>query len=170
MNITKTLSKLSKSSRPISDTEMLKWANTTAQKAKPSTRPIRSFKDPSLTTGLFFLDLLEAIKPGIVDPTLVINVSDNGDYEDRRQNGSLSSTYPSLRNGDMNQPSHAAKLAISIARKMNALIFLVPEDIVDVRPRLVRPSSALNELTVDTTVALLQILTFVGSLMSISQQ
>jgi plastin-1 len=32
---------------------------------------------------------------------------------------------------------HIAKLAISIARKMNALIFLVPEDIVDVRPRLV---------------------------------
>jgi plastin-1 len=32
---------------------------------------------------------------------------------------------------------YAAKLAISIARKMNALIFLVPEDIVDVRPRLV---------------------------------
>jgi len=31
-----------------------------------------------------------------------------------------------------------AKLAISIARKMNALIFLVPEDIIDVRPRLVR--------------------------------
>lgn len=30
-----------------------------------------------------------------------------------------------------------AKLAISIARKMNALIFLVPEDIVDVRSRLV---------------------------------
>jgi hypothetical protein len=34
-----------------------------------------------------------------------------------------------------------AKLAISIARKMNALIFLVPEDIVDVRPRLVRLNS-----------------------------
>lgn len=30
-----------------------------------------------------------------------------------------------------------AKLAISIARKLGALIFLVPEDIVDVRPRLV---------------------------------
>ena len=89
MNITKTLLKLSKSSqgRPISDTEMLKWANTTTQKAKPSVRPIRSFKDPSITTGLFFLDLLEAIKPGIVDPTLVLNVSETGDYEDRRQNG-----------------------------------------------------------------------------------
>jgi plastin-1 len=87
MNITKTLTALSKSNRPISDTEMLKWANTTAQKAKPSVKAIRSFKDPSITTGLFFLDLLEAIRPGIVDPTLVINVSDSGPYEDRRQNG-----------------------------------------------------------------------------------
>ncbi|KAJ7637241.1 calponin homology domain-containing protein [Mycena polygramma] len=124
MNITKTLTQLSSSGRPLSDTDMLKWANTTAK----STRPIRSFKDPSITTGLFFLDVLEGIRPGIVDPTLVLNVSESGDYDDRRQN---------------------AKLAISIARKMNALIFLVPEDIVDVRPRL--------------------ILTFVGSLMSIAQ-
>ncbi|KAF8629385.1 hypothetical protein AX17_005681 [Amanita inopinata Kibby_2008] len=128
LSITKTLSSLSKTGRPISDTEILKWANTTAQKAKPSVRAIRSFKDPSITTGLFLLDLLDAIRPGIVDPALVISVAGDGDYEDRRQN---------------------AKLAISIARKMNALIFLVPEDIVDIRPRL--------------------ILTFVGSLMSIAQ-
>ncbi|KAF5383055.1 hypothetical protein D9615_004940 [Tricholomella constricta] len=131
MSISKTLTELSKTSggRPITDTEMLKWANTTAQRAKPDVRTIRSFKDPSITTGLFFLDLLDAIRPGIVDPALILNVSESGPYEDRRQN---------------------AKLAISIARKMNALIFLVPEDIVDVRPRL--------------------ILTFVGSLMSIAQQ
>lgn len=87
MNITKTLTSLSGQGRPISDTEILKWANTTAQKGKPSVRPIRSFKDPSLTTGMFLLDLLEAIKPGIVDPTLIINVSDSGEYDDRRQNG-----------------------------------------------------------------------------------
>jgi plastin-1 len=89
MNITKTLTSLSKSAqgRPISDTEMLKWANTTAQKAKPSVKPLRSFKDPSITTGLFFLDLLEAIRPGIVDPVLVLNVNESSDYEDRRQNG-----------------------------------------------------------------------------------
>ncbi|KAL1938822.1 hypothetical protein VTO73DRAFT_11202 [Trametes versicolor] len=130
-NITQTLTSLSKSSqgRPISDTEILKWANTTAQKAKPTAKPARSFKDPSLSTGIFLLDLLEALRPGIVDPTLIINVNESGPYEDRRQN---------------------AKLAISIARKMNALIFLVPEDIVDVRPRL--------------------IMTFVGSLMAIEHQ
>ncbi|KAI0658957.1 fimbrin [Cubamyces menziesii] len=130
-NITQTLSSLSKSAqgRPMTDTEILKWANTTAQNGKPGVKPIRSFKDPSLTTGIFLLDLLDALRPGIVDPTLVINVSESGPYEDRRQN---------------------AKLAISIARKMNALIFLVPEDIVDVRPRL--------------------IMTFVGSLMAIANQ
>ncbi|KZP23446.1 Ca2+-binding actin-bundling protein [Athelia psychrophila] len=128
MNITKTLTALSNSNRPISDTEMLKWANTTAQKGKPTVKTIRSFKDPSITTGLFFLDLLEAIRPGIVDPTLVLHLDESSPYEERRQN---------------------AKLAISIARKMNALIFLVPEDLVDVRARLV--------------------LTFVGSLMSIAQ-
>ncbi|KAF5349265.1 hypothetical protein D9756_009381 [Leucocoprinus leucothites] len=127
MSITKTLSQLSGGGRPLSDTDLLKWANSTVQKAKPSARPIRSFKDPSITTGLFVLDLLDAIRPGIVDPTLVLPVAENGDYEERRQN---------------------AKLAISIARKMNALIFLVPEDIVDVRPRL--------------------ILTFVGSLMAVA--
>jgi hypothetical protein len=40
-----------------------------------------------------------------------------------------------------------AKLAISIARKMGALIFLVPEDIVDIRPRLVRDSVARHLAT-----------------------
>jgi len=107
---------------------MVKWANATAQKHKPSVKPIRSFKDPSITTGIFFLELLDALQPGIVDFSMVANVGDTGDYEERRQN---------------------AKLAISIARKMNALIFLVPEDIVDIRPRL--------------------ILTFVGSLMSLQK-
>ncbi|SRR6266545_1151873 len=86
LNITKTLSALSKTGRPLTDQDMLKWANTTAQ-AKSGVRPLRSFKDPSITTGLFFLDLLDAIRPGIVDPSLVIPVGETGPYEDRRQNG-----------------------------------------------------------------------------------
>jgi plastin-1 len=89
MSITKTLTSLSKTGqgRPVSDTEMLKWANTTAQKGKPGTKTIRSFKDPSITTGIFFLNVLEGIKPGIVDPSLVYIVDGQGDYEERRQNG-----------------------------------------------------------------------------------
>ena len=52
---------------------------------------------------------------------------------------------------------------------MNALIFLVPEDIVDVRPRLV----SLNIVFFSpfgVEAMFVQILTFVGSLMSIAQQ
>lgn len=107
----------------------------TAQKGNSGVRPIRSFRDLSITTGLFFLDLLDAIRPGIVDPSLVIPVAETGLYEDRRQNGMLFPIEPV--SGLFDHVSCTAKLAISIARKMNALIFLVPEDIVDVRPRLV---------------------------------
>lgn len=90
MNITKTLSALSKSTGgKMTDTDMLKWANTTAQQGNSGVRPIRSFKDPSITTGLFFLDLLDAIRPGIVDPSLVIAVAETGEYDDRRQNGAF---------------------------------------------------------------------------------
>jgi plastin-1 len=96
MSITKTLSSLSQSGqgRPITDTEMLKWANTTAQKGKAGSKTIRSFKDPSISTGLFFLNVLEGIKPGIVDPSLVYNVNEQGDYEERRQNGMVMPTQP----------------------------------------------------------------------------
>jgi plastin-1 len=89
MSIAKTLTSLNKTAgnRPISDTDILKWANATAVKGKAGSRPVRSFKDPALTTGIFLLDVLEGIRPGIVDPALVINVSENGDYEDRKQNG-----------------------------------------------------------------------------------
>lgn len=78
---------LSGSGRPITDQEMLKWANTTVQKGKPGAQSIRSFKDRTITTGIFVLDLLDALRPGIVDPALVLNVQETGPYEDRRQNG-----------------------------------------------------------------------------------
>jgi len=128
LSIYKTLSSLTKTGRPPSDQDLLRWANDTVRAragATPNSAPLRSFKDPALSSAVFFLDLLDGLRPGIVDYALVHNPARNDD--EKKQN---------------------AKLAISIARKMNALIFLVPEDIVDIRPRL--------------------ILTFVGSLMSLS--
>jgi len=126
MNIIQTLASLNPNGRPPSDQDMLRWANETARKGHPDTQGLRSFKDPSISNGIFFLNLLDSMRPGVVDQSLIINPANS--YDDQRQN---------------------AKLAISIARKMNALIFLVPEDIVDVRPRL--------------------ILTFVGSLMALKK-
>ncbi|KAG8979902.1 hypothetical protein FRC05_007345 [Tulasnella sp. 425] len=113
LSITQTLASLNPNGRPPSDQDMLRWANETAKKGHPQTTPLRSFKDPAISSGIFFLNLVDSMRPGIVDQSLVINPANS--FEEQRQN---------------------AKLAISIARKMNALIFLVPEDIVDVRPRL----------------------------------
>jgi plastin-1 len=95
MSIIKTLHSVSKGGhgQAISDKEILQWANTTVQKAKPGARAIRSFKDPSLSTAIFFLDLLEALRPGIVEPSMVINVSETGDYESRRQNGAFAAQH-----------------------------------------------------------------------------
>ncbi|GAO46375.1 putative fimbrin [Saitoella complicata NRRL Y-17804] len=123
-NIVKTLAALSKGGRELTDGDMVKWANEMASKSRSRrSQPIRSFKDPALRDGTFLLDVLEGLKPGYVDYELVTSGRSDEDC---------------LLN---------AKLAISIARKVGALIFLVPEDIVDVRSRL--------------------ILTFIGSLMSV---
>jgi plastin-1 len=121
LNITNTLQSISKGGKGVSDQDMIRWANEKV-KANGKTSTMRSFRDPSLKNAVFFLDLLDGLRKGIVDYSLVTKGQTD---EECRMN---------------------AKLAISIARKLGALIFLVPEDIVELRQRL--------------------ILTFVGSLMS----
>lgn len=122
-NINNTLLGLSKNGKDVSDVEILRWAQEKASKNGGHAPVIRSFKDPSLSDARFLLDVLNGIKPGYVDYDLVTaGRTDDDKYLN-------------------------AKLAISIARKLGALIWLVPEDICEVRSRL--------------------ILTFVGSLMSL---
>lgn len=123
-NIVQTLSSLG-NGKHISDTDILNWANTQVKKLGKAAS-IRSFNDKSLSNGVYLLDILNGIKPGYVDYDLVYqgaNITDEEKYAN-------------------------ARLAISIARKLGALIWLVPEDINEVRSRL--------------------ILSFVGSLMSVS--
>lgn len=126
-NITNTLALLSNDgNQNLSDADILKWANAQVVKGgKNST--IRSFKDSSLGNSVFLLDVLNGMKPGYVDYDLVHQGS-NLSEEEKYAN---------------------AKLAISIARKLGALIWLVPEDINEVRSRL--------------------ILSFVGSLMCVAE-
>lgn len=123
-NIINTLSSLG-NGKHISDGDILKWGNVQVAKGG-RTSTIRSFKDLSLSSGVYLLDVLNGLKPGYVDYDLVYqgsNISDEEKYAN-------------------------ARLAISIARKLGALIWLVPEDINEVRSRL--------------------ILSFVGSLMSLT--
>jgi plastin-1 len=96
----------------ISDGEMVKWANDMSRKGGKSSS-IRSFKDQNIGTGVFLLDVLNGMKSSYVDYDLVTpGRSDDDSYLN-------------------------AKLGISIARKMGATIWLVPEDICAVRSRLV---------------------------------
>ncbi|KAI9858248.1 MAG: Fimbrin, actin-bundling protein [Vezdaea acicularis] len=122
-DISTTLSALAKrlGKSEISDSEMVKWANDMSRKGGKSSS-IRSFKEQSIRNGIFLLDVMNGMKSNYVDYELVApGRTDDECY--------------------MN-----AKLGISIARKMGATIWLVPEDINNVRSRLV--------------------VTFIGSLMS----
>lgn len=126
-NIINTLSELGNGGQ-LSDADILKWSNQqVAKNPSKSASTIRSFKDSSLSNGVYLLDVLNGLKPGYVDYDMVYQGSNLSDEE----------KYAN------------AKLAISIARKLGALIWLVPEDINEVRSRL--------------------ILSFVGSLMAVAE-
>ena len=113
-DISETLSALAQrlGKREITDAEMIKWANEQSKKGGKSSA-IRSFKDQAIGTGVFLLDVLNGMKSSYVDYDLVMS-------------------------GRTDEEAYAnSKLAISIARKMGATIWLVPEDICQVRSRLV---------------------------------
>ncbi|KAL1958080.1 hypothetical protein VTO42DRAFT_5120 [Malbranchea cinnamomea] len=113
-DITITLASLAQrmGKREITDNEMIRWANDMARKGGSSSS-IRSFKDQSIGTGRFLLDVLNGMKSNYVD-------------------------YDLVTPGRTDEEAYAnAKLSISIARKMGATIWLVPEDICQVRSRLI---------------------------------
>ncbi|KAJ3356922.1 hypothetical protein GGF32_001235 [Allomyces javanicus] len=112
--------------RDITEDDMIQWANATIAKGEGGHQStITSLRDSSLRTSVFFLDVINGIRPGTVDYSLV---TPGFTEDDARLN---------------------AKYAISIARKLGATIFVLPEDIIEGRQRL--------------------LLTFVGSLMALDQ-
>jgi len=110
---------------PVSEDAMITWSNNLVKSGGKSTS-MQNFKDHSLKNSLFFLDLLDCVRPGCVDHSLVLH---SGSDEDNMKN---------------------AKLAISMARKLGATIFLLPEDIVEVKHKM--------------------ILTFIGSIMAVGKR
>lgn len=111
-NVTQTMKKLSKSGRDITDMEMIRWANEAVQRGGKTSK-VSSFKDPSFRTGVFACDVLNGIRPGSVDYAMV-------------------SRGTALEDAKLN-----AKYAISVARKIGAVIFVLPEDIIECRAKLV---------------------------------
>ncbi|XP_021906098.1 fimbrin-1-like isoform X1 [Carica papaya] len=98
--------------KEMTDRDILNWAN---KKVKSSGRKshMDSFKDKSLSNGLFFLELLSAVEPRVVNWNLVTK----GESDDEKR---LNATY-----------------IISVARKLGCSIFLLPDDIIEVNQKMV---------------------------------
>ncbi|KAI3650716.1 hypothetical protein MP228_004197 [Amoeboaphelidium protococcarum] len=123
-NVIQILKSVAKDGKEVTEQDMVNWANSVPGRVGKKSS-MSGFKDSSLKTSLFFLDVLAGIKKGIVDYNLV-TAGDNDD--DAKLN---------------------AKYAISIARKLGATIFVLPEDLMEVKPKM--------------------ILTFVGALMALDK-
>ncbi|KAL6522309.1 Fimbrin-2 [Orobanche hederae] len=95
--------------KEINDADILEWANS---KVRGSQSRVVSFKDRSLSSGIFFLELLSAVHPRSVNWSLVTK----GSSEEEKK---MNATY-----------------IISIARKLGCSIFLLPEDITEVNQKM----------------------------------
>uniref|UniRef100_A0A3Q1BZA8 Plastin-3 n=1 Tax=Amphiprion ocellaris TaxID=80972 RepID=A0A3Q1BZA8_AMPOC len=97
----------------VNDDIIVKWVNKTLAEAGKSTK-ISSFKDKEISSSLAVLELIDAIQPGSINYELI-------------KTGSLSED-DKLEN---------AKYAVSMARKIGARVYALPEDLVEVKPKMV---------------------------------
>ncbi|KAK7286742.1 hypothetical protein RJT34_21958 [Clitoria ternatea] len=98
--------------KEITDADILEWANSKVNSSGSQSR-MDSFKDKSLSDGIFFLELLSSVQPRAVNWGLVTKgVTD----QEKKMNASY---------------------IISIARKLGCSIFLLPEDITEVNQKMI---------------------------------
>lgn len=111
-----TLSILSRLARedghPIVEKEIVSWANEKLSAAGKKSQ-IRNFNDPSIADAKVVIDLVDSCKQGSVN-------------------------YDVVKSGSTDQERlDNAKYAISMARKIGARVYALPEDIVEVKSKMV---------------------------------
>ncbi|XP_073519941.1 plastin-2 [Phyllobates terribilis] len=97
----------------VNDDTIISWVNETLQQAGKSTT-ISGFKDGKISSSMPVLDLIDAIQPGSIN-------------------------YDILKTEDLqdDEKLNNAKYAISMARKIGARVYALPEDLVEVKPKMV---------------------------------
>ncbi|NWW39301.1 PLST protein, partial [Panurus biarmicus] len=95
------------------DDIIVSWVNQTLKEAGKFTS-IQNFKDKTISTSLAVVDLIDAIQPGCINYDLV---KTGHLSEDDKQNN--------------------AKYAVSMARRIGARVYALPEDLVEVKPKMV---------------------------------
>lgn len=109
----KFLASLSSDDKAIGDKDVIEFCNNLIANSNLDKKPqIQGFNDQSIASGIFFIYLVAAIEPEIVNWELV---NDGESDEDKMLN---------------------ARYAISLARKIGAIIFLLPDDIVEVKSKM----------------------------------
>lgn len=100
--------------KAVGEAEVMAWANQLVKTGgKNKNIEMKSLNDANLSTGLYFLDLLHAINPQIIDWDIV-------NKGDTKENALLNCKY-----------------VISVARKLGATIFCLPEDINECKPKMI---------------------------------
>ena len=97
----------------ISDNEIVAWVNQTLS-ANGKSSSIQSFKDSQIATSISVIDLVDSVKNGSINYDIVI--SNPSTLDERMKN---------------------AKYAVSMARKIGATVFALPEDLVEVKHKMV---------------------------------
>uniref|UniRef100_A0ACD6AMY9 Uncharacterized protein n=1 Tax=Avena sativa TaxID=4498 RepID=A0ACD6AMY9_AVESA len=98
--------------KEITDADILSWANSKVKASRRNSR-IESFKDKNISSGIFFLELLSAVQPRVVNWKVVSKGVDDDEKK-------LNATY-----------------IISIARKLGCSVFLLPDDIIEVNQKMI---------------------------------
>ncbi|CAG0917700.1 unnamed protein product, partial [Notodromas monacha] len=106
------LTQLTQTGHPVVEKEIIDWVNTKLVNAK-KTSALRNFQESSLANAKVVIDLIDAISPGTINYDLV-----NHDENDEAKTAN-------------------AKYAISMARKIGARIYALPEDITEVKPKMI---------------------------------
>uniref|UniRef100_A0A8C6D7E5 Plastin-2 n=1 Tax=Moschus moschiferus TaxID=68415 RepID=A0A8C6D7E5_MOSMO len=97
----------------VNDDTIVNWVNETLKEAEKNSST-SSFKDPKISTSLPVLDLIDAIQPGSIN-------------------------YDLLKTKNLNDEEklNNAKYAISMAQNIRARVYALPEDLVEVNPKMV---------------------------------
>ncbi|XP_050314549.1 plastin-2 [Anthonomus grandis grandis] len=128
------LSQLHESGSPIVEKEIVNWVNEKLSSAGKKSS-IRNFQDSSISDAKVVIDLIDSIRPGAINYDLV---KSGGTEEEKLAN---------------------AKYAISMSRKAGARVYALPEDITELKPKMIM-----------TVFACLMALDYVPNMDSANQQ
>ncbi|KAK7158741.1 hypothetical protein R3I94_005166 [Phoxinus phoxinus] len=97
----------------VNDQIIINWVNNTLKQGHKDSY-INSFKDKSISTSLPVIDLIDTIVPKAIK-------------------------YEMVRSGEMTPEDklNNAKYAISVARKIGVKVYALPDDLVEVKPKMV---------------------------------